>query len=404
MVTLYEHQKNAIELLRSGSILCGGVGSGKSRTAIAYFYLKECKGKIKINGEGGYSPMRHPIDLYIITTAKKRDSFEWEKECSLFMLGKDRTSSCNGVKVTVDSWNNISKYILIKNAFFIFDEQRISGSGAWVKSFLKISKENHWILLSATPGDTWSDYIPVFIANGFYKSRSEFLRKHAIYNPFLPYSKIERYVDCGTLLKYKNQILVTMEYKKPTISHWEKCSCEYDKTLFNSILKSRWNIWDNVPIKNISELCFLLRKIVNSDRSRIQCISDLLEKHNKIIIFYNFDYELEILRSLSKRVTVAEYNGHRHDEIPKEERWVYLVQYSSGAEGWNCIETNAMIFYSLNYSYKIMMQASGRIDRMNTSYSDLFYYVLRSNASIDLAIIKALKNKKIFNETKFMNI
>lgn len=403
-VNLYPHQELAIKNLRSGSILCGGVGTGKSRTAIAYYYLHECKGGIKVNGKGSRSEMKTPKDLYIITTAKKRDSLEWEKECAPFMISTERDASISGVKVVIDSWNNISKYVSIKNSFFIFDEQRLVGSGTWVKSFLKIAKANNWILLSATPGDTWTDYIPVFLANGFYKNRTEFLREHAVYSRFTKYPKIEKFIGNGKLLKLKNNITVTMSYDKPTTGHDIIIDVPYDRLQIKMINKNRWNPLTNEPIKNASELCYLMRKVVNSDPSRLLETLNVFNKHKRLIVFYNFDYELEILRHLQDYTDcpIHEWNGHKHQEVPKGKEWLYLVQYTAGAEGWNCIDTDAILFYSQNYSYKIMIQSAGRIDRLNTSYRDLYYYHLISKSPIDLAISRSLKVKKNFNANKFI--
>jgi hypothetical protein len=403
-IDLYTHQKLAIDLLKPGSILCGGVGSGKSRTAIAYYFIKDCRGRVKINGKGEYVKMIEPKNLYIITTAKKRDTLEWERECAPFSLSTKSNLSVSGVQVFVDSWNNIAKYSDIKNSFFIFDEQRLVGSGKWVKSFLKISKNNKWILLSATPGDTWNDYIPVFVANKFYKNRTEFLRRHAVYNRFTKYPKVEKYIETLHLSRLRDKITVVMNYEKPTIGHDKIIITKYDKTTFDKVLVKRWNVFKNKPVKTISELCYLLRKVVNSDPSRIEAVSKIISEHPKLIIFYNFDYELELLRQLGKdlKIKTCEWNGHNHDEIPSSKEWLYLVQYTAGAEGWNCIETDSIIFYSQNYSYKTMVQAAGRIDRLNTPFKDLYYYHLRTNSQIDLAILKALKTKKSFNITKFI--
>lgn len=403
-IELDDNQRLAIEKLKSGSILCGGVGSGKSRTAIAYYYIKECQGRIKINGKGEVSEMKKPKNLYIITTAKKRDTLEWEHECVPFMISTKPELSISGVKVIVDSWNNLSKYTRVKNSFFIFDEQRLVGSGAWVKSFLKISKENTWILLSATPGDTWSDYIPVFLANNFYRNRTEFLRRHAVYSRFTKFPKIEKYIECGHLIRLRDNITVTMVYQKSTVSHDKPVIVSYDKDLFDKILINRWNVFTNKPVKAIGELCYLLRKVVNSDPSRISAVKKIMKDHPRVIIFYNFDYELEMLRSLGKELGIVtkEWNGHTHQEVPEEKTWMYLVQYSAGAEGWNCIKTDTTIFFSQNYSYKIMVQSAGRIDRRNTPFKDLYYYHIRSNSIIDMSILRAIKRKRDFNIRKFV--
>ncbi len=400
MIQLRDYQIEALKKMRNGCILNGGVGSGKSLTSLAY-YFKECGGEL--DWDGSYLPMTDPKDLYIITTARKRDTLEWDGELTHFLLSRDDETNLYDNKVVVDSWNNIGKYKDVKNAFFIFDEQRVVGSGAWVKSFIKISKSNEWILLSATPGDTWMDYIPVFVANGFYKNKTEFIREHVVYSNFTKYPKVDRYLNTGRLIRLRNRILVDMDFNRPTVPHHEDVYVQYDISKYKDIIRNRWNPWDSKPIKNASEFCYLLRRIVNSDETRQKALLELVEKHPKVIVFYNFDYELEILKGLyyGENVEIAEWNGHKHQPIPEGDSWVYLVQYNSGAEGWNCIQTDTIVFYSQNYSYKMLEQARGRIDRMNTPYIDLYYYHLKTRSGIDLAISRALKTKRDFNYNKW---
>lgn len=350
--------------------------------------------------------MKKPRDLYIITTARKRDTLEWEQECLPFLLSTRPELCACDVKVTIDSWNNISKYAHIKNAFFILDEQRVIGNGVWVKSFLKITQNNQWILLSATPGDTWSDYIPVFIANGFYKNRTEFIRRHVVYNNFTKFPKVDHYVEVARLMKLRNAVIVNMRYQKRTIAHDKTVNVPFDKEIFNTVMIKRWNIFEQRPIKDVGELCFIMRKVVNSDPRRADMLGQLLVKHPKSIVFYNFNYERDILLKLGADLGIktAQWNGHKHEPIPSTDSWMYIVQYAAGAEGWNCIETDTIIFFSQNYSYKATIQAAGRIDRLNTPFTDLFYYYLRSNSFIDLAIQKAFNNKRDFNEHRFMAV
>lgn len=458
---LYEHQVDALKRVRNGSILNGGVGSGKSRTSIAYYYTQE-GGRLDHIQRTFYEgdrkvyifstpKMKNPRDLYIITTAQKRDKLEWEGELVPFLLSTNPEVNEYKNKVVVDSWNNIGKYADVQGAFFIFDEQRLVGTGAWVKTFLKIAKFNHWILLSATPGDTWTDYRPVFIANGFYRNKTEFDREHVVYRRFAKFPQIDRYVDTNRLLRYRNQILIDMDFVRHTIPHHEDVYCKYDISMFKDVTKSRTNPFvqgyipcdemaidalqvgkdisveeveakmmegvkfipregkyvrfTNKPIKNASEFCYTLRKIVNTDESRQLALLELYEKHPRMIIFYNFDYELELLKGLyyGDDVELAEWNGHKHEPIPNNDKWVYLVQYTAGAEGWNCIKTDTIVFYSQNYSYKIMQQSAGRIDRLNTPYTNLYYYHIKSRSGIDLAISKALREKKKFNEKRWVN-
>ena len=396
---LADHQKEAVTKMFSGCILNGGVGTGKSRTGL-YYYCKQQGGDMD-----PYVPMKNPKDLYIITTAKKRDSLEWQQEMLPFYLTTDEKKNIwYKNKVIVDSWNNITKYVGVKDAFFIFDEDRVTGSGVWVKSFYKITKNNEWIILSATPGDTWQDYIPVFIANGFYKNKTEFIREHVIYSRFTKYPKIDRYVNTGRLVRLRNKILIDMDVTRHTIPHHEDIYVNYQISKYKDAMRNRWDPYKNEPIQQASGLCYVLRRIVNEDESRQMALMEILEDTPKAIIFYNFDYELDSLMNLVQGadIEVAQWNGHKHQPVPDGDRWVYLVQYTAGCEGWNCIKTNTIIFYSQNYSYKVMQQASGRIDRLNTPYTDLYYYHLKSRSGIDLAISRALSEKKQFNEGKFV--
>lgn len=401
---LYPHQVKAIEKLKNGSILCGDVGTGKSRTALAYFYKVVCNGDIEINGEGSWGVPTAPRDLFIITTAKKRDSLEWMKECIIFGLNDDPKKSVAGIKVTVDSWNNIKKYKNIYNSFFIFDEQRVSGKGAWVKAFLNIARKNQWILLTATPGDTWSDYIPVFVANGFYRNQTEFYKEHCVFSPYTNYPKIERYINEGELARHAAQIIVRMKFRKAAEQNHYYIQCNYNKRLYMTIFRDRWDPYDSCPIEETGKLCYLLRKVCNSDVSRIEAVSEIMKEKKKAIIFYNYTYEVEALRELFDHIGImhTEWNGQKHEEVPTGDSWGYFVQYNAGAEGWNCITTDTLIFFSQHYSYRLTVQAAGRIDRMNTPYSELYYYHLKSVAPIDVAISRALKSKKNFNEKNFL--
>lgn len=398
---LYDYQLDAVRRMKNGCILCGGVGSGKSRTALAYYFIKN-------GGELGdeYYPMSDPPqDLIIITTARKRDTLEWEGECAPFLISPDRSVGLYQHRVIIDSWNNIGKYKDKQNSFFVFDEQRVVGHGEWVKSFLKITKNNDWILLSATPGDSWQDYIPVFIANGFYKNRTQFNSEHIVWDHHVKFPKVDRYINTGRLIRLRNSILVDMDFQRKTTPHHVEIYTDYDPADYKRILRDRWNIWDERPLETGGELCYALRRLVNSDESRSRAVMDILADHPKAIIFYGFDYELNILKHLPymEGTVVSEWNGHKHQPVPDGDAWAYLVQYTAGCEGWNCIKTDTVIFYSQNYSYKVMEQASGRIDRLNTPFSDLYYYHLKSHASIDVSISRALKAKRDFNIGRFVN-
>lgn len=381
MADLYPHQRTAVKKMHNGCILVGGVGTGKSRTALAYYE------------EGVLGNSAEPPLLYIITTARKRDTKDWEKECEAF----DFNPEC------VDSWNNIQKYVEVEDAFFIFDEQRLVGTGKWAKAFRRIARHNQWILLSATPGDCWMDYANVFIANGYYRNLTDFRQQHVVYCRFSKYPKIDKYVNLGKLVKERKEIVVNMPYARKTVSHDEWISVPFDKDLVRLIISTRWDPYKDEPIQDAGGLCYVLRRSVNSDERRIDAVRQLLESHERAVIFYNFNYELDMLRRMAEEEEIAcrEWNGFKHEPIPDGDRWVYLVQYAAGAEGWNCTQTDTMIFYSLNYSYKCMTQSAGRIDRLNTPFTDLYYFHLYSRAGIDLAIRRAIREKRDFNVSLF---
>ena len=401
---LYDYQLEAVKNMRNGCILNGGVGSGKSRTGLYYYFSEQGGSYIP-----EFIPAKNPRDLYIITTAMKRDSKEWIGELANFSMSPNPECNYYNNKIVIDSWNNIKKYADVVGAFFIFDEDRITGKGAWVKTFLDIARKNRWIVLSATPGDNWEQYIPIFVANGFYKNRSEFCREHIVYSRYCTkFPKIERFIGTGTLIRHRNEILVDMDFNRPTEHHHIDVHCEYDIPKYKELMKTRWDPYKDEPITQASSLCYALRRIVNEDESRQTALLDIVADNERTIVFYSYDYELDILRNLGymndgDAVEVAEWNGHKHQPIPNKKKWVYLVQYTSGCEGWNCIATNTMVFYSQQYSYKVLNQACGRIDRLNTKYVDLYYYHLKSTAPIDLAINKAISEKKTFNENKYFD-
>lgn len=373
---LYSHQEEALGLLQSGKVLVGGVGSGKSRVGASWALSQAGESKI-----------------IVITTARKRDSLEWEGEFAA--LG------ANFEKVTIESWNNVARFADYCGHVYIFDEQRVVGAGAWVKSFLKIAENNQWILLSATPGDVWLDYVPLFIANGYYKNRTEFAERHIVWDRFAKYPKVKRYLDTGLLEARRRKILVPMPAERHTRRNRSYIPMEYNKEMYESIAKKRVDPWTGEPYRNAAGVCYGLRKCVNSDRSRVDHIRLVARKRKKLIVFYNFNYERDILLELRDEFNVAEWNGHNHEPIPSTDSWVYLVQYTAGAEGWNCVETDTIVFYSLNYSWKVLEQAEGRIDRINTPFTDLHYFYFFSESGIDSAIRKAVHEKGVFNERIF---
>lgn len=398
-VKLFEHQKKALKDMRNGCILYGGVGTGKSMTALAYYMIKVSGGSYSFDDI--YTPPKKEFmrKLFIITTARKRNSKEWIREINRWDLSEQ--------DVVIDSWNNIKKYKKVRDAFFIFDEQKVTGKGAWVGSFINIARHNKWILLTATPGDSWLDYAPVFIANGYYRDRKDFIWQHVEYDPFITkFPKIRRFINTDILEERRKELLVLMKYDKPILLHHKDLNVLYDFASYTKVKKERWDIYTNEPIKDAAGYYRCLRRVVNSSKQRIDAVADLCQRTPRVIIFYSFDYELELLREMCSinEFVHYEWNGHKHEELPVgiDCKWVYLVQYKAASEAWECITTNVMIFYSQSYSYKDTVQAAGRIDRLNTPYKDLYYYHVKSDASIDKVISESLNRKEEFNESIYL--
>lgn len=376
MIELYPYQRKAVDRLHNGSVLCGKVGSGKSLTGLFYY-------------------MENHINkpLYIITVAKKRNDREWHRDFEAL-----------GIDGVVDSWNNIEKYTDVKDAFFIFDEQRAIGYGKWGMAFIHIARKNNWIMLTATPGDVWMDWMCIFIANNFYRNKTDFVDQHVEYNPYSKFPQIRRYHKTDKLERFRKYLAVPMQDFRTTNLHRKYINADFDKGLYQTVVKTRFNPYTEEPIMNASEFTQVLRRIINtSERRRIHAKQEIMTR-DKVIVFYNYTYELDILKEICQELDRAYYqwNGQKHEAIPDAETWVYLVQYTAGAEGWNCITTDTILFYSLNYSYRIMEQSEGRINRVNTSFKDLYYVYLKSPASIDDAIERSIRSKKKFNERNWV--
>ena len=406
MTVVYRpEQIQAVRQLQNGSILAGGVGSGKTLTSLAWYLTSVCNAaSFKKGGSLAKKKVKGSPTLYVITTAKKRDSLEWEEEAARLGLSTDPACSFTGSSIVVDSWNNIGKYSDREQAVFFFDEQRASGSGRWVKEFLKITRKNTWLLLSATPGDVWMDYLPVFMAHGFFRTRTEFMEDHVIFDRFAKYPKVKRYIGEAKLQRLRRSILVEMPVERHTTRERETVYCDYDRDLYKWVVKNRMDPWTEEPLRDAGGVCRILRKVVSDNDWRSEQAKRILSSNERVIVFYNYNYELDRILAVAESLGLptAQWNGHRHDAIPAEPRWVYICQYTSAAEGWNCTSTDTVLFWSLNYSWRVTEQCEGRIDRLNTPYSRLRYYFLESHSSIDEAVRRSLSSKKVFNERAFV--
>lgn len=373
-------QRDAVDRMHDGCVLLGRTGSGKTMTALGYW--------LKVHAQQ---------DLYVVTTPAKRDAMEWEGDSA--KLGQYLPPE------RVVSWNKIKDFEYLESAFVVFDEQRVSGSGKWVKSFLKIAKSNDWILLSATPGDVWIDWLPLFIANGFYRTRTQFTDRHVIWDPHTRYPRIKRYIEEDRLERCQEAICVYLASPNPISRMVHDELVSYDSRKYAEVTRKRWNPFEVRPMMDAGELCRVQRRIVLENVCREEALERLLKGHPRALVFYSYNYELEAIKAVCERLgrSYGQRNGHRHDPVPvSKEPWVYIVQYQS-ADAWNCISTNIAILYSLPYSWRQQEQAMGRIDRMNTPFDELHYYRLMTDSTIDNAILACLDRKETFNERVYEN-
>lgn len=373
-------QRDAVDRMHDGCVLLGRTGSGKTMTALGYW--------LKVHAQQ---------DLYVVTTPAKRDAMEWEGDSA--KLGQYLPPE------RVVSWNKIKDFEYLESAFVVFDEQRVSGSGKWVKSFLKIAKRNDWILLSATPGDVWIDWLPLFIANGFYRTRTQFTDRHVIWDPHTRYPRIKRYIEEDRLERCQEAICVYLASPNPISRMVHDELVSYDSRKYAEVTRKRWNPFEVRPMMDAGELCRVQRRIVLENVCREEALERLLKGHPRALVFYSYNYELEAIKAVCERLgrSYGQRNGHRHDPVPvSKEPWVYIVQYQS-ADAWNCISTNIAILYSLPYSWRQQEQAMGRIDRMNTPFDELHYYRLMTDSTIDNAILACLDRKETFNERVYEN-
>ena len=112
---------------------------------------------------------------------------------------------------------------------------------------------------------------------------SQLIRSHVIFNRFVKYPKVEAYIDTWKLTENRQKILVHMHYEKKTKHVIKLMYASYDESLYKFVSEKRWNVYTDKPIKNISELCYVWRKIVNDDKSREDIIGRIIEEKRKVI-------------------------------------------------------------------------------------------------------------------------
>ena len=382
MIKLLKYQEEAIQKLHSGSVLYGATGSGKSLTGLAY-----------------YMRCWSHLDLYIITTSKKRNAGEWEEEIA--KLG------CPPPKA-IDSWNRLKNYRMVSDAFFLFDEHKVGGHGKWAQSMITIAKKNKWILLTATPGDVWDDYASIFIANEFVKNKTTWNEDFCIFDRISKYPKIIGYQREDVLKNMRDAVLVPMEYQseKVPIPYVIPYKVDHEEEAYVLARRKSLRHPEMRAFRNTSAMFAYMRMNLPDKESKIQALADVLKKEPKAIIFYNFTPEKYEIENAARQVNIPffQYNGQIKDNVPDGDTWVYAVQYTAGAEAWNCITCRTVIFYSMNYSYKVMTQAKGRIDRCNSPFDELhYYYFISPDFEIDQEILNALTRKEKFNEEALAN-
>lgn len=144
------------------------------------------------------------------------------------------------------------------------------------------------------------------------------------------------------------------------------------------------------------------RQLCNS-KDKQQAFIDLINSINdRVVVFYNFDSELDTLKTLVKDRPIAEVNGHTNTEqiYHDNDNCVLFVQYQAGARGLNLQDGNKIIYYSLTLSSDLFEQSKKRIHRIGTKYP-CFYWILQTKDSVEESIYKSLNRQEDYNEELF---
>lgn len=379
MINLYSYQEEYFKHVKPNYIYDMDTGTGKTIMGLHHHqtYFKDKPLLIvapasKIN-EGGW---QRTIDEHY-------PNIEYDT-CTYNMLGK--------------------KWSQYKDWFVIFDEcHRLKNScGVWGKAGYNLTKISAgFILLSATAiPNGWEDSINYFKMFGLAKNKTQFIRNEAITTMDYGYMEILGWKNENKLKNMWKSISRHLSKDEATDlpplvfeNVYFKASATY-----KTIKKDR--IYNDVLYDNQMKLRHGLRLNTNL-KNKIEYIKDFVDSTNdNIIIFYNYDEELKLLKeNIDKKTYLC--NGSIKD-YPKKSEWdsikntVTLANYKSGSEAVEFTYANIIVYFSPTESYTEYYQSYGRCYRNGQTKKVTAYKFITDN-TIEADIYKALDSKQDFN-------
>ena len=140
-------------------------------------------------------------------------------------------------------------------------------------------------------------------------------------------------------------------------------------------------------------------------KDKLQAFQELLESTNdRLIVFYNFNAELEALKGICDSVErpYSVVNGESKDlyAYEHESGSITLIQYQAGAMGLNLQKANKIVYFTPPLSSELFEQSKKRIHRVGQSKT-CFYYYLTCGGSIEEKIYRTLAMRKSYTEALF---
>lgn len=141
------------------------------------------------------------------------------------------------------------------------------------------------------------------------------------------------------------------------------------------------------------------------NKDKLDAVQDLIQSTNdRIIIFYNFNVELEALKRICSELDrpVSEVNGNVKDLIAYETRSdsVTLVQYQAGSMGLNLQKSNKIIYFTLTDRSDLFEQSKKRIHRIG-QYRPCFYYTMICKGSVEESVHNTLQKRMDYTDELF---
>lgn len=392
MITLRSYQQDAVEALLNGKhIVVASCGVGKG-----FISLEWARGTKKSN-------------VLVITQASKVKSNDFVEEAKLL----DEKWYNSQSSFTVVSWNSLAKWLKehqsenFADYAIIADEiQRIKNySTGMGKSFLKIASHTKcWAGFTATPGESWIQMMPYFVACGFVKHKTDFTNKFCVTQSFKGYIEIIGYNHEEVLNKWWSGITYfpdTKEMEKQLPSETHKVVHFKAPTGYAKVLKTKTRLDTDEFIDTSMAMCHYLRQLCCS-KEKVEWLKEFVESlDTSCVVFYTYIEEGEKIKEALKGVKIWEINGKKHD-IPTADTIgkhdVVLAQWESGSASLNLQFMNYWVSFSPCYSLTTSCQSRGRIKRIGQT-KPMFYYYLKTDHTIENDIYKALKEKRDFSET-----